>query len=144
MQQGNAVSKRKFAGTDSRFHGRRQISPRFSAQALLLLLLSAPVLLFTTSVAWQRRAAVATAGDVTTSQALNSVDSVEWNGGDAWRRRPSSEYPASGRVCRFPGLASSSAKISIHVSYKNYTEAILSNSTRKLLRFEITKTQIAL
>jgi len=76
VQQGNAVSKRKFAGTDSRFHGRRQISPRFSAQALLLLLLSAPVLLFTTFVAWQRRAAVATAGDETTSQALNSVDSV--------------------------------------------------------------------
>jgi len=76
VQQGNAVSKRKFAGTDSRFHGRRQISPRFSAQALLLLLLSAPVLLFTTSVAWQRRAAMATAGDVTTSQALNSVDNL--------------------------------------------------------------------
>ena len=42
--------------------------------------------------------------------------------------------------CWFPGLAISNAKISIYFSN---TEAILSNSTRKLLWFEITKMRIA-
>jgi len=42
----------------------------------------------------------------------------------------------------FPGLAISNAKISIHFPIK-YAEAILSNSTRKLLWFEITKMLIA-
>ena len=40
--------------------------------------------------------------------------------------------------CRFPGLAISNAKILIYFS-KKYREAILPNSTRKLLWFEITK-----
>jgi len=40
--------------------------------------------------------------------------------------------------CQFPGLAISSGKILIHFLIK-YTEVILSNSTRKLLWFEITK-----
>jgi len=44
--------------------------------------------------------------------------------------------------CRFPGLAISNAEIQIHFHIK-YTEPILSNSTRKLLRFEITKILIA-
>jgi len=42
--------------------------------------------------------------------------------------------------CWFPGLAISNAKIWRYFS-KKYTEAILSNSTRKLSRFEITKMQ---
>jgi len=37
--------------------------------------------------------------------------------------------------CWFPGLAISNAKIHIYFSNK-YTEAILSNNTRKLLWFE--------
>jgi len=46
--------------------------------------------------------------------------------------------------CRFPGMAISSAKILIlYVFYILYTEAILLNSTRKLLWFEITKMLIA-
>jgi len=45
--------------------------------------------------------------------------------------------------CRFPGLAISSAKILLYFSNKKYTEAILPNSTRKPLRFEITKILIA-
>ena len=40
--------------------------------------------------------------------------------------------------CWFPGLAISNAKILIFFQIK-YTEAVLSNSTRKLLWFEITK-----
>ena len=44
--------------------------------------------------------------------------------------------------CWFPGLAISNAKILIYLSNK-CTEAILSNSTRKLLWFEITKMQTA-
>jgi len=40
--------------------------------------------------------------------------------------------------CWFPGLAISIAKILIFFQIK-YTEAVLSNSTRKLLWFEITK-----
>jgi len=40
--------------------------------------------------------------------------------------------------CRFSGLAISNDKILIYFSKKN-TEAILSNTTRKLLRFEMTK-----
>ena len=46
--------------------------------------------------------------------------------------------------CRFPGLAISNDKILIglYFSSKN-TEAILSNSTRKLLWFEIAKMLIA-
>jgi len=41
--------------------------------------------------------------------------------------------------CRFPGLAISNAKILIYFFQIKYTEAISSNSTRKLLWFEITK-----
>ena len=41
--------------------------------------------------------------------------------------------------CWFPGLAISSAKIYICFSQIEYTEAILSNRTRKLLRFEVGK-----
>jgi len=41
--------------------------------------------------------------------------------------------------CRFSGLAISSAKILILFSNKIYTEAILSDSTRILLWFDITK-----
>jgi len=45
--------------------------------------------------------------------------------------------------CRFSGLAISNAtKINIYFQIK-YTEAILSNISRKLLRFEITKMLIA-
>jgi len=44
--------------------------------------------------------------------------------------------------CWFPGLAISNAKIYIFFQIK-YTEAILSNSTRKLLWFEISKMLIA-
>ena len=40
--------------------------------------------------------------------------------------------------CRFPGLAVSNAEILVYF-WKNYTDAILSNSTRKMLCFEITK-----
>ena len=40
--------------------------------------------------------------------------------------------------CRFPGMAISNVKILTHFQIK-YTEAILSNSTRRLLWFEITK-----
>jgi len=45
--------------------------------------------------------------------------------------------------CRFPGLAIPDAKILILFFQTKYTEAILSNSTRKLLWFEITKMPIA-
>jgi len=45
--------------------------------------------------------------------------------------------------CRFPGLAISNAKIRIYFFQIKYTEGILSNSTRKLLWFEITKMLIA-
>jgi len=38
--------------------------------------------------------------------------------------------------CRFPGLAISNAKILINLS-KKYTDPILSNSSRKVLCFEI-------
>jgi len=41
--------------------------------------------------------------------------------------------------CWFPELAISNAEISNILSQTKYTEAILSNGTRKLLRFEITK-----
>jgi len=41
--------------------------------------------------------------------------------------------------CRFPELAISNAKILIYFLNKNNAEAILSNSSRKLLLFEITK-----
>ena len=44
--------------------------------------------------------------------------------------------------CRFPGQAISNAKILLYISNKIY-EAILSNSTLKLLWFEITKMLIA-
>ena len=44
--------------------------------------------------------------------------------------------------CRFPGLAISNVKILIYFQIK-YTKALLSNSTRKLLWFEITKMPIA-
>ena len=44
--------------------------------------------------------------------------------------------------CRFPGLAISYAKILIHFRIK-YTKAILSNSTRKLLWFKITRMLVA-
>jgi len=40
--------------------------------------------------------------------------------------------------CRFPALAISNAKISIYIFRIEHTEAILANSTRKLLWFEIT------
>ena len=45
--------------------------------------------------------------------------------------------------CWFPGLAIYSAKILIYFFQIKYTEAILSNGTRKLLWFEITKMLIA-
>jgi len=45
--------------------------------------------------------------------------------------------------CPFPGLAISTDKIVIYFFQIKYTEAILSNSTRKLLWFEITKMVIA-
>ena len=49
-----------------------------------------------------------------------------------------------GTVPQFPGLAISSAKIKMHFFRTKYTDAILSNSTRKLLRwFEISKMLIA-
>jgi len=42
--------------------------------------------------------------------------------------------------CRFPELAFSNAKIKKYIFFQiKYTEAILSNNTRKLLWFEITK-----
>ena len=44
--------------------------------------------------------------------------------------------------CRFPQMAMSNAEILIHFS-KKYREAISSNSTWKLLWFEITKMLIA-
>jgi len=43
----------------------------------------------------------------------------------------------------FPGLAISNAKIYFFSNKIKYTEAILSNSTRKLLWFEISKMLIA-
>jgi len=45
--------------------------------------------------------------------------------------------------CRFPGLAISNARILIYIFQTKYTEAIFSNSTQKLLWFEITKMMIA-
>ena len=45
--------------------------------------------------------------------------------------------------CRLPGLAISTANIYIYIFSNKYTEAILSNSARKLLRFEINKMLIA-
>jgi len=45
--------------------------------------------------------------------------------------------------CRFPGLAIFNAKILIYFFQIKYAEAILSNSARKLLWFEITKMLIA-
>jgi len=45
--------------------------------------------------------------------------------------------------CRFHGLVISNAEILIYFSNRIYTEATLSNSTRKLLWFEISKTPIA-
>ena len=50
--------------------------------------------------------------------------------------------PIQSAQCWFPGLAISNAKIPIFFSNKIYG-SILSNSTRKLLRFEITKMLIA-
>jgi len=44
--------------------------------------------------------------------------------------------------CRFPGLATEMLKYQ-YISRIKYTEAILSNSTRKLYSFEITKMLIA-
>jgi len=44
--------------------------------------------------------------------------------------------------CWFPGLAISNAKI-YYIFQIKYTEAILSNSTRKMLWFEVTKMLIA-
>ena len=44
--------------------------------------------------------------------------------------------------CRFPGQAISNVRILMHFQIK-YTEAVLSNSTPKLLWFEITKMLIA-
>jgi len=60
-------------------------------------------------------------------------------------KRPLNGCSCSSKVrrlaqCQFPGLAVSSAKILICFSNK---EAVLSNSTRKLLLFEITKMLIA-
>jgi len=46
--------------------------------------------------------------------------------------------------CWFPGLAISNAEIQINFFRIEYTEAVLSNSTRKLLWFEITKMLIAI
>ena len=51
--------------------------------------------------------------------------------------------PTQPAQCRFPGLAISSGKISIHFFQIKYTEATLSNSTGKLLWFGITKMLIA-
>jgi len=45
--------------------------------------------------------------------------------------------------CRFPRLTTSDDKILIYFGGIKYTEAFLSNSTRKLLWFEITETPIA-
>jgi len=45
--------------------------------------------------------------------------------------------------CRFPGLAISNSKILVYFFQKKCTEAILSNSTRKLLWFEFSKMLIA-
>ena len=45
--------------------------------------------------------------------------------------------------CWFPELAIYNVKILIYIFQIKYTEAILSNSTRKLLRFEITEVPIA-
>jgi len=45
--------------------------------------------------------------------------------------------------CWFPGLAVSNAKKYKYIFQIKYTEAILSNSSRKLLWFEITKMLIA-
>jgi len=46
--------------------------------------------------------------------------------------------------CRFPGLAIYNDKILLLLFFQiKYAEAILSNSTRKLLLFEITKMLIA-
>jgi len=45
--------------------------------------------------------------------------------------------------CRFPGLAISNGKILMYIFQIKYTKAISSNSTRKLLWFEITKMLIA-
>jgi len=45
--------------------------------------------------------------------------------------------------CWFPGLAISNAKLLIYFSKIKYTEAILSNSTRKQLWLEVTKMLIA-
>jgi len=44
----------------------------------------------------------------------------------------------------FPGLAIYNAKIKIYFSQIKHTEAVLSNSTRELLWFEITRMSIAL
>jgi len=44
----------------------------------------------------------------------------------------------------FPGLAIYNAKIKIYFSQIKHTEAVLSNSTRERLWFEITKMSIAL
>jgi len=44
--------------------------------------------------------------------------------------------------CRFPGLAISNVEILIYIFQIKYTEAILSNSTRKPLWLEISKTLI--
>jgi len=54
----------------------------------------------------------------------------------------SESVPIQLAQCWFPGPATSNAKILINFQIK-YTEAILSNSTRKLLWFEITKMLIA-
>jgi len=45
--------------------------------------------------------------------------------------------------CWFPGVAVSNAKMQIYFFRIKYTEAILSNSTRKLMWFAITKMPIA-
>jgi len=45
--------------------------------------------------------------------------------------------------CWFPGLAISSAKMNKSIFQIKYMEAIMSNSTRKLLWFEISKMSIA-
>jgi len=65
--------------------------------------------------------------------------------------RPATNSPYETKLCRHNwhsagslGLASSNAKIQIYIFQMKYTEATVSNSTRKLLWFEITKMPIAL
>jgi len=60
-----------------------------------------------------------------------------------WKILANDDYRRGRKCADIIGLAISDAKILIYRLQIKYTEAVLSNSARKLLWFEITKMRIA-